>query len=58
MGVAIEGFGQVGWHHLCFRLFDIFKPGIIGRFDKGTSALSVMLDDVFAGILPPLVYLS
>jgi len=33
-----------------FRMFDIFKPGIVGRFDRGSSALSVMLDDVFAGV--------
>ncbi len=51
MGVAIERLWP-GWlaAFVLFRLFDIFKPGIIGRFDKGTSALSVMLDDVFAGI--------
>ena len=41
-----------GWiaAFVLFRAFDIFKPGIIGRFDKGTTALSVMLDDVFAGL--------
>ena len=50
MGVAIERLWP-GWlaAFVLFRVFDIFKPGIIGRFDKGTTALSVMLDDVCAG---------
>ena len=50
MGVAIERLWP-GWlaAFVLFRVFDIFKPGIIGRFDKGTTALSVMMDDVFAG---------
>lgn len=33
-----------------FRLFDITKPSIIGRADRRGDALSVMLDDVFAGV--------
>lgn len=33
-----------------FRLFDIWKPLIIGWADKRGDALGVMLDDVFAGI--------
>ena len=51
MGVGIEMLWP-GWiaAFVLFRAFDIFKPGIIGRFDKGTTALSVMLDDVFAGL--------
>ena len=51
MGVAIERLWP-GWvaAFVLFRFFDIFKPGIIKRFDKGTTALTVMLDDVFAGI--------
>ena len=50
MNVEIERLWP-GWlaAFVLFRVFDIFKPGIIGRFDKGTTALSVMLDDVFAG---------
>ena len=41
-----------GWicAFVLFRAFDIFKPGIVGRFDRRSSALSVMLDDVFAGV--------
>ncbi|MAI57939.1 MAG: phosphatidylglycerophosphatase A [Rhodobacteraceae bacterium] len=34
---------------LIFRGLDILKPGIIGSIDKDETALSVMLDDVFAG---------
>ncbi|SFD75160.1 phosphatidylglycerophosphatase A [Sulfitobacter brevis] len=33
-----------------FRLFDIWKPLIIGWADRRGDALGVMLDDVFAGI--------
>lgn len=38
------------WGFAWFRLFDILKPGPIGRIDKMTSSLSVMLDDVVAGL--------
>lgn len=33
-----------------FRLFDIWKPSIVGWADRRGDALGVMLDDVFAGI--------
>jgi phosphatidylglycerophosphatase A len=33
-----------------FRLFDIWKPWIIGWADRRESPLGVMLDDVFAGM--------
>lgn len=33
-----------------FRLFDIWKPLIIGWADRRGDALGVMLDDIFAGI--------
>jgi len=35
---------------LFFRLFDIWKPLIIGWADRRGDALGVMLDDIFAGI--------
>ena len=35
---------------LLFRLFDIWKPWIIGRADARGDAVGVMLDDVWAGI--------
>ncbi len=34
---------------LLFRLFDIWKPGVIGRADARGDAAGVMLDDVWAG---------
>ncbi|NNE89882.1 MAG: phosphatidylglycerophosphatase A [Silicimonas sp.] len=33
-----------------FRLFDIWKPWIIGRIDDRGDATGVMLDDVWAGL--------
>ncbi|MEO9824458.1 MAG: phosphatidylglycerophosphatase A [Paracoccaceae bacterium] len=33
-----------------FRLFDIWKPWIIGRVDARGDAVGVMLDDVWAGV--------
>lgn len=35
---------------LFFRLFDIWKPWIIGRADRRMDAAGVMLDDIWAGI--------
>ena len=34
-----------------FRIFDIWKPLIVGAADRRGDALGVMLDDVFAGIM-------
>ncbi len=41
-----------GWisAFVLFRLFDILKPGLIGRADRRGDALGVMLDDIIAGI--------
>jgi len=36
---------------LLFRLFDVWKPWLVGRADARSDALGVMLDDVLAGIL-------
>ena len=33
-----------------FRLFDIWKPGVIGRADQRQDAAGVMLDDLWAGL--------
>ena len=33
-----------------FRLFDIWKPWIIGRADRRTDSAGVMLDDLWAGL--------
>ena len=42
-----------GWTlgFVLFRLFDIWKPGPVGRADRRRDALGVMLDDVIAGLL-------
>ncbi len=37
-----------------FRLFDIWKPGPVGRADRLHTPLGVMLDDVLAGVLAAL----
>ncbi len=41
-----------GWlaAFLFFRLFDIWKPGPIGRADRRGDAPGVMLDDLWAGL--------
>lgn len=33
-----------------FRLFDIWKPWLVGRADRRGDALGVMLDDIVAGL--------
>ncbi|MEM6386271.1 MAG: phosphatidylglycerophosphatase A [Pseudomonadota bacterium] len=33
-----------------FRLFDIWKPWLVGRADRRDDATGVMLDDIWAGI--------
>jgi phosphatidylglycerophosphatase A len=35
---------------LLFRLFDIWKPWLVGRADRRGDAAGVMLDDLFAGL--------
>lgn len=35
---------------LFFRLFDIWKPWIVGRADRRGDAAGVMLDDLWAGV--------
>ena len=35
---------------VAFRLFDIWKPSVIGRIDRRGDALGVMLDDAIAGV--------
>ncbi|MBI1172681.1 phosphatidylglycerophosphatase A [bacterium] len=38
-----------------FRLFDIWKPGIIGRADRRGDPAGVMLDDLWAGLFAGVV---
>ena len=42
-----------GWvaAFVLFRLFDIWKPWLVGWADRRGDALGVMLDDVIAGVL-------
>lgn len=57
VGFAIAMFAiPATWHNLLiafvlFRLFDIWKPGPIGWFDKKFhGGLGIMLDDILAGL--------
>jgi len=45
-----------GWiaAFLLFRVFDIWKPWLVGKADARNDALGVMLDDVFAGLFAAL----
>jgi phosphatidylglycerophosphatase A len=57
MGADPALFPWPGWlgAFVMFRLFDIWKPGPIGRADRRPGAAGVMLDDVLAGIAAALV---
>jgi phosphatidylglycerophosphatase A len=48
-----------GWlaAFLFFRLFDIWKPGLVGRADRRGDAPGVMLDDLLAGLFAGLAVL-
>ena len=50
--LALSGLGWLGFAlaFALFRLFDIAKPGPIGWVDRQGGALSVMADDVLAGL--------
>jgi phosphatidylglycerophosphatase A len=55
---AFWGQGWEGWlpwpawivPFLFFRLFDIWKPWLVGRADRRGDAAGVMLDDLWAGL--------
>jgi phosphatidylglycerophosphatase A len=52
-GIADLAFGAwPGWvaPFLLFRLFDIWKPWLVGRADRRHDAAGVMLDDLWAGL--------
>ncbi|MSU91422.1 phosphatidylglycerophosphatase A [Rhodobacteraceae bacterium 2CG4] len=55
-GAAPWTFPWPGWvgAFLMFRLFDIWKPWLVGRADALPGPLGVMLDDVVAGVLAAL----
>ena len=52
MGLESWHFPYPGWvaAFLFFRLFDIWKPGVIGRADRRSDPAGVMLDDLWAGL--------
>lgn len=52
MGLPREMFPYPGWvaAFFFFRLFDIWKPWIIGRADRRGDADGVMWDDLLAGL--------
>lgn len=55
MGAAAIADGWMPWPawvfpFALFRLFDIWKPWVIGRADRRGDAAGVMLDDLWAGL--------
>ncbi len=56
-GVPNYIFPWPGWvsAFLLFRLFDIWKPWLVGWADRKTTPTGVMLDDVIAGIFAALI---
>ncbi|MBM3605150.1 MAG: phosphatidylglycerophosphatase A [Alphaproteobacteria bacterium] len=52
MGLEADRFPYPGWvaAFVFFRIFDIWKPWIIGRADRRKDAAGVMLDDLWAGL--------
>ncbi len=52
MGLDSWHFPWPGWvaAFLFFRLFDIWKPCLVGRADRRGDAAGVMLDDLWAGL--------
>ena len=51
-GMGIDRFPYPGWvaAFVFFRLFDIWKPWVIGRADRRGTPASVMIDDLLAGV--------
>lgn len=49
-----------GWvtAFLAFRLFDIWKPWLVGRADRRNDAMGVMLDDLIAGVFAAVVVVA
>ncbi|MBU2956748.1 phosphatidylglycerophosphatase A [Paracoccus sp. 1_MG-2023] len=51
-GLPADSFPYPGWvaAFFFFRLFDIWKPWLVGRADRRHDAAGVMIDDLWAGI--------
>ncbi len=54
-GVAVFPWPAWLFPFVLFRLFDIWKPGWIGRADRREDGAGVMLDDLIAGVFAALV---
>ncbi|MDO5529716.1 MAG: phosphatidylglycerophosphatase A [Paracoccus sp. (in: a-proteobacteria)] len=52
-GLPASSFPYPGWlaAFALFRLFDIWKPWLVGRADRRGDAPGVMLDDLWAGLM-------
>ena len=50
-----KGFVWLFIAFVLFRLFDIWKPGLIKEYDDKTGAINVMMDDVLAGVLSAVI---
>jgi phosphatidylglycerophosphatase A len=52
IGLESDNFPYPGWvaAFVLFRLFDIWKPWLVGRADARHDAAGVMLDDLWAGL--------
>ena len=52
MGLPTDNFPYPGWvaAFFFFRLFDIWKPWLVGRADRRHDAAGVMIDDLWAGL--------
>lgn len=60
MGAKDWAFPYPGWvtAFIMFRLFDIWKPWIVGWADRMHTPMGVMLDDVLAGIMAAFVVMG
>lgn len=58
--IPSETFPYPGWlaAFLFFRLFDIWKPWLVGKADRRGDAMGVMLDDVIAGVFSAIVSIA
>ncbi|AGT08486.1 phosphatidylglycerophosphatase A family protein [Paracoccus aminophilus] len=52
MGLPSDVFPYPGWlaAFIFFRLFDIWKPWLVGRADRRGDADGIMIDDLWAGL--------
>lgn len=52
MGLPADNFPYPGWvaAFVFFRLFDIWKPWLVGRADRDGGVAGVMKDDLWAGL--------